>query len=180
MDYTLSTYLFVILIVSAVIDLRTGKIPNWITYPGMLIPLIYHALFNGLDGLFFGAAGLGFGIALLILFYLMGGMGAGDVKLLGVVGAVVGPEGVFYAFLITALVGGLYAMAVLILSHQPFRSFVNKQFQSLLMLILTHEYIPDSAEANGQNRPRLCYGLAIALGSGFYIVLSLSGYTISI
>lgn len=179
MENSLVAFLFVILIISAVIDIRTGKIPNLITYPGMLIALAYHAVVNGLNGLLFSAGGLAFGIALLILPYLMGGMGAGDAKLLGVVGGVVGPEGVFYAFLLTALAGGLYALAVLAISHQRFRGFVNKQIQTLLTLILVRKYIPDSGEP-GENRPQLSYGLAIALGTGLYIALDLSGYMILI
>jgi prepilin peptidase CpaA len=179
MKYSLMAFLFVILIISAVIDIRTGKIPNLITYPGMLIALTYHTIVNGLDGLLFSAAGLGLGIALLILPYLMGGMGAGDAKLLGVVGGVVGPAGVFYAFLLTAMAGGLYALAVLLISHERFRGFVNQQFQTLLTLILVRKCIPDSGEP-GENRPRLSYGLAIALGTVLYIALDLSGYSILI
>jgi prepilin peptidase CpaA len=88
-------FLSVILIVSAVIDLRTQKIPNLITYPSMVIAFFYHWAFWGGNGLLFSFTGLSVGIALLLLPYLLGGMGAGDAKLMGAVGAMIGAKGVF-------------------------------------------------------------------------------------
>jgi prepilin peptidase CpaA len=104
-------------------------------------------------------------------------MGAGDAKLMGAVGGMIGAKGVFFAFLCTAIVGGVYAL-VLILIHRPhFSGFLKKQMTTLWTFILTKKYIPDPIQA-GQNRPRLCYGLAIALGTGLYIFLNQSGYQI--
>ena len=169
-------FLSVILIVSAVIDLRTQKIPNLITYPTMVIALIYHATLGGGSGLFFSLSGLCVGIGLLLLPYLMGGMGAGDAKLMGAVGGIIGAKGVFYAFLCAAIIGGIYAL-VLLLIHRDFINFFKKQITILWTFILTRKYIPDPIQ-NAQNRPRLCYGLAIALGTGLYIFFIQAGYKI--
>ncbi len=54
--------------------------------------------------------GLFLGVAFLLPVYLIGGMGAGDVKLMGAVGSILGPQGVFIAFLYSAIAGGLYAL----------------------------------------------------------------------
>jgi prepilin peptidase CpaA len=164
-----------VLIVSAAIDFRTQKIPNLITFPTMLIALVYHCMANGLDGLLFSLGGLAVGIGLLLLPYLMGGMGAGDAKLMGAVGGVVGAKAVFFAFILTAIVGGVYALVLLIIYRQHFRGFFKKQVTTLWAFILTRKYIPDPVKA-GKNSPKLCYGLAIALGTGIYIILDLSGY----
>ena len=82
MDYLPLIILNGVLIISAATDLRSQKIPNMVTLPAALAALAYHTKINGLEGFLFSATGLAAGIALLILPYLMGGMGAGDAKLL--------------------------------------------------------------------------------------------------
>ena len=163
------------MIVSAVIDLRTQKIPNLITYPTMVIAFSYHGALRGFDGLLFSFAGLSVGIGLLLLPYLMGGMGAGDTKLMGAVGGMIGAKGVFYAFLFTAIVGGIYALILVLIHRKFFGGFFKKQMITLHTFILTRKYIPDPIQG-GKNSPRLCYGLAIALGTGLYIYFDFLGY----
>jgi prepilin peptidase CpaA len=170
-------FLSLILVVSAVIDLRTQKIPNLITYPTMVIALIYHGIFWGGNGFLFSFSGLCVGIGLLLLPYLMGGMGAGDAKLMGAVGGMIGAKGVFYAFLCSAVVGGIYALALTFIYRDHFSNFYKKQITTLWTFILTRKYIPDP-DQNAQTRPKLCYGLAIALGTGLYIFLNQAGYKI--
>jgi len=174
-NYFLLVFLSIILLVAAVIDFKSKKIPNSITYPAAALVLIYHTLTNGLNGFLFGAAGLFAGLGLLFIPYLMGGMGAGDAKLLGVVGGVLGAKGVFCSFLFSALVGGIYAVFLTFIYRQHFKSFYKKQLTSLINFLLTRKYIPD-AEESGPEKPRLCYGLAISLGTVIYIAFDLSGY----
>jgi prepilin peptidase CpaA len=167
-------FLSVILIVSAVIDLRTQKIPNLITYPAMVIAFSYHGTFWGGNGLLFSLTGLSVGIALLLLPYLLGGMGAGDAKLMGAVGGMIGAKAVFYAFLCTAIVGGIYALVLILMRRTYFNGFFKQKMVTLWAFILTRKYIPDPIQVD-KNRPRLCYGLAITLGTGLYIFLNQSG-----
>jgi prepilin peptidase CpaA len=170
MDYFLIVFLIILVIISAIADLKTQKIPNFVTLPGMLIALAYHTALNGFDGLLFSAAGIGIGIALLIIPYLMGGMGAGDAKLMGAIGGVLGAKAVFYAFLLIAAVGGIYALILIVIYRTEYKGFFRKKYDDLVNFILTRKYIPDTEERS-KNRPRLCYGLAIALGTGIYILL---------
>ena len=114
METWLITFLLSVLLVAVVYDLMLNKIPNLLTYPTMAFAIIYHGVTKGPAGLIFSAGGLLLGIALLILPYWVGEMGAGDAKLMGAVGAVLGPKGVFIAFLLTALTGGIYAIIALI------------------------------------------------------------------
>ena len=174
-DYFLILLLSSILCISAIVDFRTQKIPNLITFPAMIIALIYHFFFNGLDGLIFSALGLTTGIGLLIIPYMLGGMGAGDAKLMGAVGAILGSKGVFVAFLLTALVGGIYAIILTLLNQKHFKGFFKKQLLTFKLLILTRKFIPDSVEESDK-KPKLCYGVAIALGTYIYMGLDLSGY----
>jgi prepilin peptidase CpaA len=168
-------FLSVLLVIAATIDLRSQKIPNVITYPSILFALTYHTIINGTDGLLFSAEGIAIGTALLIIPYLMGGMGAGDAKLMGAIGGFIGAKAAFYAFLIIAAVGGVYALIIVGIYRSHFRGFFSKQFHTLANVILTRKYIPDT-EGIKENKPRLCYGLAIALGTGIYIFLDTTGY----
>jgi prepilin peptidase CpaA len=168
-------FLGVIVLAAAATDLRTQKIPNILTFPAVALALIYHTVIDGFSGFLFSAQGLALGIGLLAIPYLLGGMGAGDAKLLGAVGSVLGAKGVFYAFLFSAIAGGIYAIILTLIYRQQFRGFYKNQLTALVNLLLIRKYIPDS-ESSSPKKPRLCYGLVIALGTGIYIIFDLSGY----
>jgi prepilin peptidase CpaA len=174
-DYFLILLLLIILSISAIVDFRAQKIPNLITFPAVIIALLYHFFTSGIDGLIFSALGLATGIGLLIIPYIWGGMGAGDAKLMGAVGAVLGSKNVFTAFLFIGLVGGIYAVITIILHQKHFKRFFKKQLITLKLFILTRKFIPDPVEEN-KNKPRLCYGVAIALGTFIYMGLDISGH----
>ena len=106
MNSALALFLSSVLVSAAIFDIRVQKIPNLLTYPTMAVGLIYHSFTNGVEGFFFGAGGIGVGIGLFLIPYLIGVMGAGDAKLMGAVGAALGAKGVFYAVLLSAIVGG--------------------------------------------------------------------------
>ena len=97
---------------ATIVDLRTGRIPNAVTV--LLAAGGVTLAATGASGLSIGASATGFVIGLVLMLpgHLLGATGAGDVKLLAAVGAVVGPATVVMAFLYTALVGGLLAVAV--------------------------------------------------------------------
>jgi len=172
-NYILFIYLGSVLLVAAIIDVRIQKIPNLLTFPAAALALIYHCFTNGINGFLFSIGGLATGLVLLFIPYLLGGMGAGDAKLMGVVGGIIGAKGVIFAFLFTAVAGGVYALVLILYYRRHFRGFFEKQFDTLLTLILTRKYIPEAAMTN-EARPRLCYGLAIAFGTGTYIVLNMT------
>ena len=174
-DIYSAIFLSGVLIVAAANDLRFQKIPNLLTYPAMAVALVYHFMMNGLDGLLFSTAGLALGIAILIIPYLMGGMGAGDAKLMGAVGAILGAGGVFIAFLFTAITGGVYALIVVLTKRQHFKGFFTRQAATLKTFIFTKQFIPIPGEQN-EKKPKLCYGIAIAIGTLFSVFLEFSGF----
>src|SRR5690242_9150696 len=76
--------------IATVMDLWKFKVYNALTVPLLLGGLAYHGLAHG-SGAFLGSlSGAAFGFAVLIVFYAMGGMGAGDVKLMAAIGAWLG------------------------------------------------------------------------------------------
>jgi prepilin peptidase CpaA len=175
MEYFTVIVLSILLIISAIIDLRTQKIPNLIVYPSMVVALAYNTITNGFGGLLFSGGGILIGTLLLIVPYLMGGMGAGDAKLMGAIGGFLGAKGVLFAFFFTAFVGGIYAVILVFVNREAFSGFFKKQLNALINFILLRKYMPDNIKST-KNRPKLCYGLPIALGTGILIFLETIGY----
>jgi len=101
-----------IVIFAAVIDYRRFRVPNLLTFPMCASGLVFHSVWGGFPGLQFSAQGLALGGLLLVAFYVLGVMGAGDVKLLAGVGAWLGASSTFCIFLVAALAAGLYSIAV--------------------------------------------------------------------
>ena len=175
MDIYVLYMILILLVTGSVTDLRSNRIPNLLTYPTMIAGLSYHFSTNGIDGMMFSAQGIGLGIALLILPYLLGGMGAGDAKLMGAAGGLLGPKDVFYSFLFSAIAGGFYAIAVILVNRREFRGFYGEKLEFIKNIILTVKLMPyQNVQRIG--RPRLCYGLAISLGTGAYILAKIFGY----
>jgi len=151
-------------IVAAVIDIRTQKIPNWLTLPFILIGLGLNCYLAGNNGLISSALGLLTGFLLLYFVYLLGGMGAGDVKLLCAVGGILGPRMVFYTFIWMSLAGG--ALALLIILYK--RAF-SQTFRNIKILLLGWVLGTAHSEANitikNRSLIKLPYAVAIALGT---------------
>jgi prepilin peptidase CpaA len=101
---------------AAATDLRMRRIPNWLTVPAAVSGLIYHCLTPTGWGLWVSLAGFGVGVALLLLPWLAGGGGMGDVKLLAALGAWLGPKCLVIALGLSALIAALTALAMLLLS----------------------------------------------------------------
>src|SRR5688572_28496268 len=97
---------------AAVIDVRTHRIPNILTFGSAAAALVYHAWTAGAHGLGGSAGGWAIGVALFLPLFMLRGMGGGDVKLLGAVGAWLGPMAVLYAGLYSLLAGGVLALVV--------------------------------------------------------------------
>ncbi len=161
-----------VLLIAAITDVRFHKIPNWLTYPSVIVAFIYHISLKGLDGLLFSIEGVGIGVIALGIFYFMGGTGAGDVKLMGVVGGFLGPKGAFVAFLFSSIVGGIYSLMLMVL-HGYLKQAAVRYGAIVKTLALTRRliYIPS---AKWEPKPRLCYGIAIALGTVISFFLGLN------
>jgi prepilin peptidase CpaA len=175
MNSVLALFLSSVLVSTAIFDIRVQKIPNLLTYLTMAAALIFHSFTNGVGGFIFGIEGLALGIGLLLVPYLVGVMGAGDAKLMGAVGAALGPGGVFYAALLSAIAGGLYALIVLLAHFTFFRGLVKRYAMTIKTLFLTGQLVLTPASKN-EPQPKLYYGVAIALGTLAYVCFELTGY----
>jgi prepilin peptidase CpaA len=136
-------------------DLRDRRIPNRLTFPAIAVGLVLSAALGGADGLLDSAKGTGIGLAILLPLFALRWMGAGDVKLLMAVGALKGPEFVFFACLWSGVFGGIFALFGLLRSRR-------------LGLAVAHLYysrIFAPTDGSFITAWRVPYGPAIALGS---------------
>src|SRR3954468_15009633 len=108
----------VVLVVAAAIDGWQLKVPNWITFPMVLSGIVYNTVAFGWEGLGASLLGMIVGLALLLPAYAIGGMGAGDVKLLAGVGAWVWSTTTFYAFAVSTIVGAIIAILMVLFQRK--------------------------------------------------------------
>ncbi|MCB9475290.1 MAG: prepilin peptidase [Deltaproteobacteria bacterium] len=106
--------LFLTILVCAISDIKDGIIPNKITYSVLILGLVLGLLNGGGSGFIQALFGAAIGFALLFFFYLWGGFGGGDVKLMAAIGALKGYPFVIYAAFYSAIIGGIYSLAVVI------------------------------------------------------------------
>jgi len=97
----------------AVLDYRTRKIPNWLTVPAAAIGLAYHLLAPAGQGPLLALGGFAIGFCLLILPWILGGGGMGDVKMLAALGVWLGPLGILVAFGLGAMLAACGMICVL-------------------------------------------------------------------
>jgi len=151
-------------VVGSVFDVKSRRIPNFITIPSFFLGLLVHLSFGGWRQMLSAlSAGVICGLVFLV-FYLAGGMGAGDVKLIMAVGCIAGMPHIAYILVLTAISGGVMAV-VLALS----RGRLQETLMNVGELASHHKNQglqphPDLNVKNAQTL-RLPYGLAIAGGS---------------
>ncbi len=107
---------FILLVGLALIlyfDGRYRKIPNGIVVPMVVLGFVINTVSRGWEGMSFSGLGFIVGLALLFIPYALRGVGAGDVKLLAAIGALMGAKFVLTTFLYGAVIGGLWAMVIL-------------------------------------------------------------------
>ena len=168
MDHLLFYTTFIIASSCIITDLLYQRIPNMITLPTMLLALSYHALTAGWPGLMTSMIGLLLGMLLLLIPYIMGGMGAGDVKMVGAMGALVGPWGVIDIVIYAAFAGGLYVVLLLLFNRQFRTQFFTRYWILLKTYFLTRQIVIGELSI-AHNGPKLCYGIAIAIGAYIYM-----------
>ena len=103
----------VVTILAASTDVWKFKVYNLLTLPALALGLIVSTALGGWAGLGASLLGAGFGFGILAVFFALGGVGAGDVKLLTAVGAWLGPSWTVHVFIASALAAGAYAVALL-------------------------------------------------------------------
>jgi prepilin peptidase CpaA len=150
-------------IVACITDLRSRRIPNALTFGATLVAFGVHAFSSGASGVLSSGAGWLVGIALFFPFFALGGLGAGDVKLLGAIGALLGPYPVLYVALYSSIAGGLLAIVVAVRAGYLREAFSN--LGCLVMFWAMHGLKPvEGFELRMSSSPRLAYALPVLTG----------------
>jgi prepilin peptidase CpaA len=143
---------------AVVTDMRTRRIPNWLT--GAIAGAGFGlACGGGVVTPMQAALGLGAGLLLMMPGHLIGATGAGDVKLMAAIGSVIGPNLVFRAFLYSAVAGGVLAIVVALR-----RGRLAATLQDASRLVTSPATVRTAIEAPGRAN-RFAYGPAIAVGT---------------
>ncbi|NPV52388.1 MAG: peptidase A24 [Firmicutes bacterium] len=160
--------------IAAYTDLKTRRISNWLTFAGMVSGISINLWGKGFPGLVFSIEGILVGIVLLFVPFTLGGIGAGDVKLLGALGALIGPREVFSTALCGAIAGGIIASVILVIQGRfliTLRAIVFG-FISLFLPGMSAVYFRDFLQEIGKNPAVFPYSLAIGSGVALNIILN--------
>lgn len=159
------------LVTGAVIDGIALRVPNWLTFPMILSAWATGFVVFGWPGLWASLVGTLVGLGLLLPLYAIGGMGAGDVKLLAGVGAWIGAQHTLWAFVVSVVVGAILGVALAVCQRRLGECAVNfRVIASELIFIRNPQVL---AELAAERKPRallLPYGIPIALGCIGYLI----------
>ena len=153
-----------------VTDLSRRRIPNVLTLPAIFVGLALGFAGAGWKGLVLSFLGILLGFALMILPYYLGGMGAGDVKLMAALGALAGFPAIFQVFLYTALAGGLVALLSIARKRAGMKALKNvfSMIQSFVLFRVWGATSQAGAAQPHKSVGAIPYGVAIAMGTYAY------------
>jgi prepilin peptidase CpaA len=153
----------VVAVIAVAFDVRTRRIPNWLTFGGAAAALAYSVTTSGLAGLGTAVAGWLVGAALFFPFFALGGMGAGDVKLLAALGAWLGPAETVWLATYAAAAGGAVAVVVAVAT-----GYLRTALSNLFLMVMHWRTqgatpVPGLTLADSK-APRLAYAIPITIG----------------
>jgi prepilin peptidase CpaA len=163
-------------------DVRTRRIPNYLVFWGALSGVALHTLLpagagffsdpSGALGFLASLSGAGIGLAVLLPMYAVGALGAGDVKLMSMVGAFLGPHQILGAAVLSLLAGGVLALAVALRTGTLAKVLRNSY--DLLLNAVAKAFAGTGVRIDKPNAPigKLAYAVAIMSGTGVNVILT--------
>ena len=153
--------------VAAVFDFRRFRVPNALTIPLGLSGMGFHAIAG--EGLEYSLLGVAVGFGVLAVFFVMGVMGAGDVKLLAAVGAWIGGTNTLYVFCVAGVLAGFYSLAAIVAQGRwrQIPAILRVTFVQLLTLgrhIARSESVSVAAERPDRSCHVMPFAVMIAIG----------------
>jgi prepilin peptidase CpaA len=177
MNPPVTILLVLIAFTAAVFDIRSRRIPNWLNLSGIILGFALNALLAypyPLEGLKHAGVGMLFAFAVYFVLYLIHAMGAGDVKLMAALGAILAsPSNWFRLFIIVALIGGIFALTLLLAKGRVRKTLWNVAF---LLNELGHARAPfmrrEELDVKSPKAVTLPHGFTIAVGCLVFLVAS--------
>lgn len=166
MNSAQTIWLLIILftLAAASLDWRTRKIPNWLTVSAFAVAVIAHAIMGGWHGVLLSLEGAGLALLLLLPPVFIRVLGAGDWKLMGAVGAFMGPVLMLFILFVSILAAGLMAAVQMVRAGRVVETFRN-------MWVLVRGFFSFGFKANSKvsldtpHAMKLPFGVAVALAT---------------
>jgi prepilin peptidase CpaA len=157
------------------IDWRTRRVPNWLTAPGLCIGIAVNGAFGGWHGMVLALEGAGLALGLLLPLVLMRALGAGDWKLMGATGALLGPRSFLFFLVVAILVAGAMGAVQVIRAQRLVVTLKN-------MWVLVQGFFTFGFRAHPElslDNPgvmKLPFGVAVAIAAVICFVAAQFGY----
>lgn len=153
-----------------VTDITKHKIPNWLTFSGTGVGMIYHIAADGWNGLWFAGLGFLFGFVPMLALYAIRAVAAGDVKLFAALGTLVGAIFVLYAMAASLLMAGCIAVLILLWRSDGVQR-LNDTAASLLRIVIFRDLTPLAWATEPGSRLRFPFMWAVAPGAAYTFIL---------
>lgn len=154
---TMILMLFAFLSVAAISDILSHKIPNYLILSGVCIGLTASAIFYGVTGFYLSAGSMLIGFIVFFPMYMFGGMSAGDVKLMAMVGCFMSPAGVLWAAFFSLMIGAVVGLGWVAVHGQ-----IGVILRRYWLMIVFKDYVgPAKGEVAEQRFP---YSIPVVLG----------------
>lgn len=151
-------------------DVRSHRIPNALVLTGWVAGILLSAWLHGVTGIVSAVEGGVLGLAALLPFYMMRTLGAGDVKLMAVVGVFLGPTDVLMAILGTFLAGGVMALVVAIRVGMLSRLLQNLKLMLFGAVVKISARQAPRIDDLPESVGKLPYAVAITVGTLGYLI----------
>ncbi len=160
-------------VIAGYTDWRSRRIPNWLTVPGLLLGVVANSLSLGWVGARDSLLGAGLGLLLLLPFVMIRALGAGDWKLVGALGAFLGPQNLITVLLAAILVAGVMAV-ILVIWKKRFRQTLRNLGRMLAAFFSLHLPGPELSLDNPESL-KVPFGVAVAIAVLLYTVRRIWG-----
>lgn len=162
----LKALLALVVIVAAIFDLRSRRVPNWLTVSGLLLGILANTILSGGEGLRSSFEGLGLALLIYLPLYLLRGTGGGDVKLMAAVGAITGPGNWLRIFFLTVIFGAVAAIILILVKGRVRQTLRN---MGLILVSLGSGHAPyeksPELDVHRDQSVRLPHAVTIAAGA---------------
>ena len=152
---------------AGITDFRYRKIPNWLTYPAIPIAILLHWIIAGGHAALLSLGGAAVGLGVMLPFVLLGGLGGGDWKLMGALGAFFEPRRLLPVLILTLMINGIMALALVLWKKRIGQTARNVGRITAAMLKFRppgKEFSIDNSEAE-----KVPFGIAAAIATLLYV-----------
>ena len=164
MTMLIPTIVIAVGMVACAFDIRTRRIPNALTFSVALAGLLFHAVASGSTGAQFAASGWVVGLLLLLPYFALGGMGAGDVKLVAALGAWLGPTHAFWLAIYAGIAGGAVGLIVALANGYLGTALANVRTMLTYWSLVGIKTVP-GLTLESSTAPRVAYAIPILVGT---------------